>query len=196
MRRHGLTASAAAKMPDVRALMAAALTPHRSVLAPTGRIRLVVRTGRAQHRGRHLQLLKLQAASSSRAAVILMTQPIRADVVRQLVELLSDDTMSIESRIELAKGSDATSQERTAAVLILTKMTMSELVEAGTADVQTPSVYERTMLELRAHALIYSVVGKWDISLRDGVRLGHVMKIIPPDQAKDIEWFIRYGGAR
>jgi len=121
---------------------------------------------------------------------------IRPDVVRRLVSLLGDDTMSVDARIDLAPNSDATESEQLAAIEAFTGMAIRELVAAGTVEVKTPRVLDLTMRELRALCAIYSVVSKWDISLRDDYRLESAMKVIPPEHAALIDEAIRYGRLR
>jgi hypothetical protein len=119
----------------------------------------------------------------------------RPNVVRQLVEILSDDAMSIESRVELARGADATREESIEAILIFTGLTLDELREAGTVEVATPHVLDLTIRELQAYAWIYAVISKWDLIHRDpGYRLESAMKVIPPEDAAEIVRAIKFGG--
>jgi hypothetical protein len=103
--------------------------------------------------------------------------------------------MSIEARVELARGADATRAESIEAILIFTGMTIDELRQAGTVETTTPRVLDLTIGELQAYAWIYAVVSKWDLIHRDpNYRLENAMKIIPVEDAAEILRAIRFGG--
>jgi hypothetical protein len=127
-----------------------------------------------------------------------MTHPIRPDVVRELVELLSDESLTIEMRVELAQNSDATKEESVAAILEFTGMTIAELRAAGTVEVEMPRVLSLMMRQLEAYAAIWGVLRRWDLILRNptAYTLESPLKVIPPDQVNLIIEAIRYGGLR
>src|SRR5690242_7450452 len=101
----------------------------------------------------------------------MTSPPIRPNIVRELVELFADETLSEDAVVGLVQNSDATIAEKEAAKLAFGRLIIKELVLAGVAEDATPSVFDLSMREIRGFAGVWNVLRRWDISLRDDYRL-------------------------
>lgn len=125
-----------------------------------------------------------------------MTENIRPDAVAQIVEILSDDSLSTDTRVELVMNSSATAAEKYAAAQRFSTLTTSALVESGMARPSSPpSILDATLGQLQLLAAVYGVIAKWDVVIthRD-MTLGNVLKVLTPDETECVVDLLRRGG--
>jgi hypothetical protein len=125
-----------------------------------------------------------------------VTDEVRPEIVDQVIDILTDDGLSQDVRLELVENSSATAAERFAAAQRFSQMCVNAIIESKMARPSAqPSILDATLGQLQRLAAAYGVLAQWDLVLtKPHMSLGNALKLIPADEAESIVGLLRGGG--